>query len=114
MGVAAYNRGSACISRQIQEDHYRAPEFELMDMLNSLRKYDDCGRPSGSVVVIYDSRGFWSIECPRNGFGWWYNTIHELMRRWDVSLTGYDGETGAFSCTPNVPLPGSKQQEKGQ
>lgn len=101
MGVAAYNRGSACISRQIQAEHYRPPEFELMDMLNGLRKHEDCGRPSGPVVVIHDSRGFWSIECPRTGFGYWYCTIHELMRRWDVSLTGYDWETGAFSCTPN-------------
>lgn len=100
MGVAAYNRGTAAIRDRIEAENFRPREFEMMDILNSIPKNEDCGRPFGPVNIVKDSKGFWSIECPRTGYGYWYKTIHEIMRRWSVTIIGYDPDTKIWSATP--------------
>ena len=89
MGVAAYNRGSALISRQISNNR-RPVEFEMMDELNALPKYEDAGLPFGPVR-LESSHGGWWIVCPDTGFGFWYKTLREAVRRWRITIIGYDG-----------------------
>jgi len=88
MGVAAYNRGSACISRQMQAER-RPQEFDVMDTLNILEKYEDAGIPSGQVRLEYSHKVWW-VFCPKTGFGFHYKSIHEAVRRWHISIIGCD------------------------
>ena len=87
MGVAAYYRGNALISRHIKEDA-RDPIFEMMDDLNELPKYQDSGKPLGPIHFVYH-RGVWFAECPKTGFGFWYKNLREAVRRWNVEITEY-------------------------
>ena len=97
MGVAAYNRGTTALSRMI--DGGRRPvEFEIMDRLNSLEKYPDAGRPFGTIQFLHDSRGFWVAECPITGFGFFYKTLTEAVRRWLVTITAFDN--GKWLASP--------------
>ena len=87
MGVAAYQRGSASIRKQL-EDEARAVEFVLMDRFNALPKHEDAGTPFGEIRFIGGHGGVWA-ECPVTGFGYWYRTLSEAVRRWRVELYGY-------------------------
>lgn len=58
----------------------RPVEFEIMDHLNALAKFNDAGTPFGPVRFVEGNGGFW-IECPKTGFGWWYTTLREAVRR---------------------------------
>ena len=96
MGVAAYNRGSAAISRQIA-DEARPVEFQIMDELNALPKYDDAGTPFGDIRFVPGHGGVWA-ECPTTGYGFWYRTLREAMRRWRVEI--YACDHGIFTARP--------------
>lgn len=97
MGAAAYQRGSALISKQFAADR-RAPEFVLMDELNALEKFPDAGRPFGPVTFSFSHGGWWAM-CPTTGFGYWYRTLREAVRRWHVEIVGYDN--GDWLAEPN-------------
>lgn len=100
MGVAAYNRGSACISQQIANDKYRPVEFDIMDTLNALPKYNTATPPHGSVR-LGEGHGGWWIYCIKTGYGYWYKTLHEAIKRWDIVIIAYkNGEWEAIP-TPN-------------
>jgi len=89
MGVAAYNRGSACIRKSISAGR-RPVEFEFIEELNSLPKYEDAGNPLGDINFVF-SRGVWWAECPLTGFGYFYKTLREAVKRWKVVITGFNG-----------------------
>lgn len=98
MGIAAYNRGSACIARQIREDA-RPVEFELMDRLNSLPKDKNVPTPWGPVKLTQGNGGFW-VYCPVKGFGYWYQSLHTAVQAWSIVITGYEhGEWLAVPAT---------------
>jgi hypothetical protein len=103
MGVAAYNRGSKAIREHINATR-RPAEFLLMDDLNSLPKYEDAGQPFGPLVFQYDGRMWWALDPIRRfaGFGYWYPTLREAVRRWNVSVTSYDGT--AWGAVPRPRL----------
>jgi len=86
MGAAAYRRGSALITRQLDASQ-RRPEYRLMDDLNALPKYDDAGTPFGPIQFVWE-KGVWWAECPQTGFGYHYPTLREAVRRWRVTITG--------------------------
>ncbi len=90
MGIAAYNRGSALLSKQIDMTA-RAVEFEILERLNALPKYADAGKPFGPIQFVFDSvrGGFWA-QCPKTGYGFWYRTLPEAVKRWRVTITGFD------------------------
>jgi hypothetical protein len=90
MGITAYNRGSAALSREIDADQ-RPVEFEIMDRLNALPKYPDAAKVFGPIQFVVDSQrgGFWA-ECPVTGFGFWYRTLSEAVRRWRVTIVAFD------------------------
>ena len=97
MGVAVYNRGSACLARQIQDDQ-RPIEFDFMDRLNSIKKYDYALPPFGPVRIGPGHNGQW-IYCPKTEFGYWYTTVIEAVKSWDIIVTGYDN--GEWIAIPN-------------
>lgn len=88
MGIAAYNRGSKAISERIASDQ-RPAEFEVMDVLNALPKYADAGKPFGPIQFAAGNGGFWA-QCPVTGYGFWYSTLHEAIKRWRVTIVGFD------------------------
>ena len=99
MGIAAYNRGSAALRREIDADQ-RPVEFEIMERLNALPKYADAGKPFGPIQFASDSvrGGFWAT-CPVTGFGFWYRTLPEAVRRWRVQIVAFDcGVWRAAAC----------------
>lgn len=67
----------------------RPVEFEIMERLNALPKYADAGKPFGAIQFLYDPRGFWVAECPITGYGFFYATLHEAVKRWRVTITGF-------------------------
>jgi len=87
MGVASYNRGSAVIRRRFAMEA-RPHEYEFMDDLNALPKYDDAGTPFDEIHFV-SSHGGWFAECPKTGFGYFYKSLREAVRRWNVSVYGY-------------------------
>lgn len=88
MGISAYNRGSAAISANIDREA-RPVEFEIMERLNTLSKYPDAGRPFTDIQFVPDCGGFWA-QCPATGYGFWYPSLAEAVRRWRVKIVGYD------------------------
>lgn len=96
MGVAAYNRGSVCIAQQAKIE-VRPVEFEMMDRLNSVVKVPGAQTPFGPTRIAQGNGGFW-LYCPVKGYGYWYKTLVEIMRSWNISITGFDGE---WIATPN-------------
>lgn len=101
MGIAAYNRGSQAISDGIRADHEAAhpAEFEMMDMLNAMPKYPEATPPWGDVHLGPGNGGWW-IYCAKNGFGYWYVSLYEAVKRWDVSVVGYSD--GIWDAVPNL------------
>lgn len=87
MGVAAYNRSSQAIREHINQDD-RPREFEIIELAKALAKYPDAGTPFEPINFVFSHGGCWA-ECPRTGFGYWYPTIYEAVRRWNVTLTGF-------------------------
>ena len=100
MGIAAYNRGTAAIRRQFESER-RPVEFEIMDILNSLPKYPDAGNPFGPVQFVSGHGGVWA-ECPVTGFGFWYPSLHEAVKRWNVTINGFD--SGKWLARPSTPV----------
>jgi hypothetical protein len=98
MGAAAYHRGSALIRSQL--DNTRPVEFDLMDRYNALPKYPDAGTPWRDDCYIREDKGVWWILCPQTGFGYYYRTMEELMRRWNVLIVGYNAITKEWQTTP--------------
>jgi hypothetical protein len=95
MGAAAYNRGSQAISRQIDADAEaaRAHEvFGMIDNLNAMPKAPNAPTPFGPIEYIFAHGGCWAT-CPVTGFGYFYKTLREAVRAWNVDITGYvDGK----------------------
>lgn len=94
MGVAAYNRGTKAIRDDISRDG-RPAEFWMMDSLNSMPKYEDAGRPFGSILFKYDGKRWWAVDPVKQfaGRGYWYESLREAVKRWDVEITEYrDGD----------------------
>ena len=87
MGIAAYNRGSSALSNSL--DREARVEFEIMDNLNALVKFPDAGTPFGPIWFSAGNGGVWA-ECPVSGKGFWYRTIHEAVRRWNVQIVGFE------------------------
>jgi hypothetical protein len=87
MGIAAYNRGTALIARQFDAEA-RAVEFEIMERLNALPKYEDAGTPFGPIQFVSGNNGVWA-ECPQTGFGFCYHTLTEAVRRWKVTVVAF-------------------------
>lgn len=96
MGVAAYNRGSALISRQIAAEA-RDPIFVKMDELNAMPKDVKAPKPFGPIQFVAGHGGWWA-ECPRTGFGYWFKTLRLAVRAFNVEITGY--AHGVWSAVP--------------
>lgn len=90
MGVAAYNRASHVIRQKIAAED-RPSEFDFIDRLNSIEKYDDAGSPTEPLTFTH-SRGVWWVEadsCGSSGYGYWYKSLYEAVRRWRVEIVEY-------------------------
>lgn len=99
MGVAAYNRGSALISRRIDAEA-RPTQFEIIDRLNALTKRVKAGRPFGPVEIVFE-RGAWWVQCPVKkaaGMAFCYPTLSEAVQDWRIQLIGWDN--GAWLADP--------------
>jgi hypothetical protein len=88
MGAAAYARGSAAISRQIEADA-RPAEFALMDELNALPKRDGAPVPFGEIRFAASHGGWWAV-CPVTGFGFWHRSLREAVRSYRVEVYAHD------------------------
>jgi hypothetical protein len=91
MGVAAYNRGTAALSRDV-DSKSRPVHFLIMDRLNALPKYPDAGRPLKDIEFRHDGKMWWALDPVKGwaGFGFWYPTLGEAVRRWRVSVVGWE------------------------
>jgi len=99
MGVAAYHRTSKVIRQRIAEQD-RPVEFEMMDNLNAMPKYADAGQPFGPIQFVHSHSGWWA-ECPKTGFGYWYPSLREAVRRWRCTIVGFND--GVWSAEPMRP-----------
>ena len=96
MGVAAWNRGSSAVARQIEAER-RPAEFVLMDDLTKLPKFEHAQRPFGDIRFVAGNGGWWA-ECPATGRGVWYRTLRQAVRSWRVAIIGY--ANGVWQATP--------------
>lgn len=100
MGIAAYNRGTRDLSRQIDRKQ-RPVEFLMMDHLNSLPKYEDCGKIKHCLIFTWspNHRVWWvEIAGKDGGFGYVYTTLREAVRRWNVSIVEF--ANGVWTANP--------------
>ena len=100
MGIAAYNRGSAALIHQIDAEA-RPVEFEIMERLNGIPKYEDAGKPFGLIQFVSGNNGVWAV-CPRTGYGFWYRTLTEAVRRWKVTIVAF--QYGVWQAEPHARL----------
>lgn len=98
MGIAAYNRGSAAISAQIDRDQ-RPAAFVLMDELNAMPKADKAPTPFGPVQFVFSHGGCWA-QCPVTGFGYFYADLRQAVKAWNVEVTGYDANQNMWTAIP--------------
>ena len=89
MGAAAEMRGNAAIIVGLRADA-RPAEFDFMDHLNSLKKYPDAGTPFASIKFVSDGQYWWALDQKKGwaGRGYWYPSLREAVRRWNVNITG--------------------------
>lgn len=86
MGIAAYNRGSACMSRQLDTDPQKLSILAMIDSLNSVGKQASACKPFGPIH-FEEGHGGWWAECPVTGAGYWYPTIRSAVSSWLVTIT---------------------------
>lgn len=111
MGIAAYNRGSQVIARQIQRDYPVRPRaFEIMDRINALPKFGNDSLlsalkvqrvPFPDTVALEFSRGVWWMMDPDNmyeGHSRWYRSLEDAIRSWDIFLVGYNETTRIWTA----------------
>ena len=91
MGIAAYNRGTQLLARKIDAEA-RPAEFAMMDDLNALPKLPGSATPFDAIHFTPGHGGWWA-ECPTTGFGYWYRTLRQAVRSWNVSVHAHTGET---------------------
>lgn len=96
MGIAAYNRGSKLISRQLAAN-VRPVEFEIMERLNAYPKHDHAPVPWGEIHFIAAHGGWWA-ECPIKGGGFWYRSLRDAVKSWRVEVYAY--ESGIWIARP--------------
>ena len=106
MGAAAEHRGNNLIRRQLSAQQ-RPAALEIMESLNAVEKTPDCGRPFGPLCIRYDAEKslFFLMDAKHQeaGFSVWYSSLRELMRRWDITITGYDATRDIWSAVPRTP-----------
>jgi len=87
MGIAAYNRGTEAIRRDIAKGD-RAAEFQMMDRINAIPRQSGAKTPFGPIHFI-SSHGGWFAECPVTGFGHWYKTLIQAVSAWRVDVVAH-------------------------
>lgn len=92
MGIAAYNRGTACLSRQTdaEVDHERARMIDIIDRLNAYPK--GSAVPFGPCVLESDRRrGWWVLNAGDDRHsrrGYWFKNQRSAMAAFSVAVTG--------------------------
>lgn len=101
MGAAAQQRGDKAIRESLPG---RPAEFQKMDLLNALPKYPDAGTAPHPIIFACDKpRNHWWALDPRlmwAGYGFGYGTLYEAVRRWNVSVVGYDAALMIYTTEP--------------
>ena len=88
MGIAAYNRGSNAISRQLDADQ-KPVEFLMMDDLNALPKSPTHDSHLALYNSVCDHHGWWA-ECPVTKYGYCYPSLRQAVQSWQVTITEYN------------------------
>lgn len=99
MGIAAYNRGTNRIRRQLDAEA-RPVEFDMMDALNRLAKFPDAGRPFGRIEFVRE-RGLVWAQCPIKraaGTAFAFSNLYDAVRSFQVEIVAYDN--GAWIAKP--------------
>ena len=101
MGVAAEYRWKMKCRRDV-DALARPVAFDLMDRLNELEKYPDAVMPFGPIVFKHDGKRWWALDHEKmfSGFGYWYPSLPEAVRRWCVMLTEYDEIKSQWLAVP--------------
>lgn len=101
MGIAAYNRGTAVICRQIdaeQQSHWARVLSDLNDSVTGTE------RLFAPAVARFGSDGHvYLMNKPQDGwasFGYQYRSLREIGREWAVQFTGWGQD--AHSLYVNV------------
>lgn len=84
MGVAAYNRGSRAVAEQISQEAASA-DLQLLRDLNAEPKLKNAPVPFGPIHFV-PGHGGWFATCPTTGFGYWYKTLREAVRAFQVVI----------------------------
>lgn len=97
MGIAAYNRGSAVLSRQIDAEQ-RSLTSLLIDDLNAMPKHANARTPFGPVLFKYDGQRWWALDPVKQwrGFGFWYSSLRAAVASFNVTLVEHNATEQSF------------------
>lgn len=102
MGIAAYNRGSACISRQLDAEYPRpSAESEIRDRLNAIPKDPDATNLfQGGVVRRDRNRKDWCLMNQKEK-GWSsycipFASLSDIARRFNIFFIGCGQDEHSF------------------
>ncbi len=103
MGSAAYRRGSAAIRASLLREQMRQ-EFRFIEELNAVPKDEGARTPLAPIRIGYDKglKAWWLQDAGKGDadWGYCYPSLWALMRRWQITITGYDATTGIYTAMP--------------
>lgn len=96
MGVTAYNRGTALLRRQLDEE---MPDHD-MGVLRMLNTYPRGNRRLFEKTVARSLNGKWVLMNRKEGgfasFGYEYASLKDMFAVWDVFVTGCGKDKHSF------------------
>lgn len=97
MGIAAYNRGSSLLSRQIDAGQ-RSLTSLLMDDLNAMPKHPNARTRFGPVLFKYDGERWWALDRVKQwrGFGFWYSSLRSAVAAFNVTIVEHNAIEQSF------------------
>ena len=102
MGIAAYNRGSEAISRDIigtDEDRNHKNNLRVLEKINAYPKGKHSPFISGVIRHDMAANCWWFMNREADGFsshGFAYPTLKACVGDWNINITGWGMDEHSF------------------
>lgn len=95
MGIAAYNRGTAALTRSIEQEFGSEKERHNREVIERINNFPKGKlKPFGPVRIEFDKQRkmWWLMPDTKDRysrFSWVYADLKSLMNEWSIVVVGY-------------------------